>query len=154
MAAKKSARTTASRSQGSRSSQAATRDQSVSSESGEHLTGNSPDSPAAFVKMLLRENRPGLYGFLLSVLQLAGHGSWLLLVQRTIHTGEAAQMNSESSTAWLIVSILGISMLLTLIAMFVCLYYGLRRPPRILPLTGLGLSFFTGVFATFAVLLG
>lgn len=108
----------------------------------------------AFVGLLVHENRPGLIGFLLSVVQLGGHLGWIAIIRHLSHSGEAATLTASDWRAWLIIGLLGTSMLLTLVSMFVCLYFGLRRAPRVLPLCGLALSFFTGVFATFAVLIG
>ena len=108
----------------------------------------------AFVRLLVYENRPGLIGFLLSLLQLCGHVGWIAMIRSLSASGEAAKLTESDWRAWLIIGLLGCSMLLTLVSMFVCLYYGLRRAPRVLPLCGLCLSFFTGVFATFAVLIG
>lgn len=50
--------------------------------------------------------------------------------------------------SWLIVGLLGVSLILTFVSMFVCLYYGLRRAPRILPVMGFAVSFFVGVLAS------
>ncbi|MFN8709090.1 MAG: hypothetical protein ACK526_18180 [Planctomyces sp.] len=117
-------------------------------------SGKSVDQgPRAFLQMLLRDNRPGLIGFLLSLLQLAGHGTWIVLVSIAAGSGAASTMDASSALAWVIILVLGISTLLTLTSLFVCLFYGLRKAPRVLPLCGFALSFFTGAFATFAILL-
>jgi len=110
--------------------------------------------PGAFLRMLVQGNRPGFIGFLLSLLQLAGHAGWMFLVWRSIRSGTADKLTASDGTAWGIVLLLGGSLLLTFISMFVCLYFGLRKVPRVLPLIGLCLSFFTGVLATFMILLG
>ncbi|MBL8814644.1 MAG: hypothetical protein JNL58_01345 [Planctomyces sp.] len=111
-------------------------------------------TPAEYGRMLLRENRPGRIGFSLSVLQLLGHIAWFVMVQSLVNSGEAKQLTSEDSRAWVIIGLLGGSTFLTITSMFICLYFGLRRSPRLLPLMGLGLSFFTGSFVTFLILLG
>ena len=98
-------------------------------------------------------NRPGFVGFVLSVLQLLGHASWILLIWYLATTGQAKTLTADSFQSWLIVSILGISLLLTAAALFTCLYYGLRQQPRSLAVIGFFLSFFAGVFATAFVFL-
>lgn len=94
------------------------------------------------------QNRPGLAGFLLSILQLFGHCSWILLTWYLQTTGQAKHLTSDSWQSWMIVIILGVSLLLTAVSLFVCLFYGLRRSPRTLAVVGFGLSFFVGVLAT------
>lgn len=101
----------------------------------------------------LKQNRPGLVGLLLSLLQLAGHASWLFLVTRLSNSDQAQQLDSSSPTAWLIVSLLGISLLLTAVALFVCLFMGLRRPPRTPAIIGAALAFFVGVLVSASVFL-
>lgn len=100
---------------------------------------------------LLLSNRPGFVGFLLSVLQLLGHATWIMLIWYFTSTGKAKTLTSDSFESWLIVGILGVSLLLTALALFVCLYYGLRREPRSLAVIGFFLSFFVGVLATACV---
>ena len=51
------------------------------------------------------------------------------------------------------VILLGGSLLLTFLAIFVCLFYGLRRPPRSPAIIGFFLSFFIGVLVTATVFL-
>lgn len=93
-------------------------------------------------------NRPGVIGFALSIAQLIGHGLWISIIWYLSSTGKAATLTSDSLLSWIIVGILGVSLLLTFAAMFVCLYYGLRRSPRVLPVIGFAISFFVGVLAT------
>lgn len=100
------------------------------------------------LRELLFRNRPGLIGLGLSVLQLVGHLTWLLLVIWLQNTGRAATLDGSSPLAWLIVILLGGSLLLTAIALFVCLFWGLRKTPRAAAVIGLMLSFFVGVLAT------
>ena len=102
---------------------------------------------------LLMSNRPGFVGFVLSVLQLLGHATWILLMWYLATTGQAKTLTADSFQSWLVVSILGISLLLTAAALFTCLYYGLRQRPRSLAVIGFFLSFFAGVFATAFVFL-
>lgn len=93
-------------------------------------------------------NRAGLVGFLLSVIQLLGHTSWILLIWWLSVSGRAQKLTADSGWSWLVVSLLAISLLLTCLSLFICLFYGLRRPPRTLALAGLSLSFFVGVLAS------
>ena len=96
-------------------------------------------------------NRPGFIGFALSLLQLLGHATWIMLIWYFSSTGQAKNLTSESFESWLIVGILGFSLLLTAVALFICLFYGLRREPRSLAVIGFFLSFFVGVLATACV---
>lgn len=97
---------------------------------------------------LLMSNRPGFVGFVLSLLQLAGHASWILLIWYLQSTGQAKTLTSDSFASWLVVGILGISLFLTVAALLTCLFYGLRQQPRSLAVIGFFLSFFVGVLAT------
>jgi hypothetical protein len=102
------------------------------------------------VKDLL-SNRPGFVGFLLSVLQLLGHTAWIMLVWYLSAAGKVARLDSDSPMSWLIVGLLGISLTLTFVSLFVCLFFGLRRSPRVLAVAGFVLSFFVGVLASAVV---
>ncbi|MEZ6033997.1 MAG: hypothetical protein R3C17_12950 [Planctomycetaceae bacterium] len=93
-------------------------------------------------------NRPGAIGFILSLLQLAGHVTWILLIWNLQATGRAKSLTADSLESWVVVSILGGSLLLTAAALFTCLFYGLRRQPRSLAVIGFFLAFFVGVLAT------
>ncbi len=97
---------------------------------------------------LLMSNRPGFVGFVLSLLQLAGHATWILLIWYLQSTGRAKSLTSGSFESWLVVGILAISLLLTMAALLTCLFYGLRKQPRSLAVFGFFLSFFVGVLAT------
>lgn len=97
---------------------------------------------------LLMSNRPGFVGFVLSLLQLFGHATWIALIWYLQTTGMAKSLTSDSFESWLVVGILGISLLLTAVALFTCLFYGLRRQPRSLAVIGFFLSFFVGVLAS------
>ena len=99
----------------------------------------------------LMTNKPGAFGFLLSLLQLVGHATWIALVWYLSVTGKAEKLDSSSPLSWIVVGILGLSLLLTAVSLFVCLYYGLRRTPRLLAIIGFGLSFFVGVMASAVV---
>lgn len=93
-------------------------------------------------------NRPGVIGFFLSLLQLFGHTCWILLVWYLSVSGKATELTDDSWLSWLIVGILGISLVLTFVSLFVCLFYGLRKSPRVLAAVGFFLSFFVGVLAS------
>lgn len=123
-------------------------------QSGYVSMADSDLTPREYVRLLLQHNRSGLTGFVLSVIQLVGHISWIILVQSLVASGSARNLSSDDVMAWVIVSLLTVSTVLTMISMFVCLFFGLRRSPRLLPLLGLGVSFFTGSFVTFLILLG
>ena len=113
----------------------------------QHSFADGQPTPQEVFRELL-SNKPGLFGFLLSFLQLLGHASWIFLVWYLSVTGKAASLTSDSWMSWLIVGLLGVSLILTFVSMFVCLYYGLRRAPRILPVMGFAVSFFVGVLAS------
>ena len=74
-----------------------------------------------------------------------------MLIWYFASTGKAKTLTSDSFESWLIVGILGVSLLMTALALFVCLFYGLRREPRSLAVIGFFLSFFVGVLATACV---
>ncbi|MFM7039589.1 MAG: hypothetical protein ACKO2L_17910 [Planctomycetaceae bacterium] len=101
----------------------------------------------------LRQNPAGLWGLGLSLLQLLGHASWLGLVVGISGTSAAEKLNPSSPLAWLIVGVLGASLLLTGVALFVCLFYGLRKSPRAPALVGAAMAFFVGVLVSAAVFL-
>lgn len=101
----------------------------------------------------LMSNRPGAFGFLLSILQLLGHASWIAWVWYLSATGKATTLNADSWTSWGIVGLLAVSLILTFTSLFVCLVFGLRRSPRMLPLIGFCLSFFVGSLASGLVFL-
>lgn len=107
-------------------------------------------SPQEVIRELMA-NKPGAFGFLLSLLQLLGHTTWIVLVWYLSVSGKAEKLDSSSPLSWLVVGILGLSLLLTAVALFVCLYYGLRRTPRLLAIIGFCLSFFVGVMASAVV---
>jgi len=111
----------------------------------------SENAPIRETVQLLMSNRPGFVGFVLSVLQLLGHATWIMLIWYFASTGKAKSLTSDAFESWLIVGILGVSLLLTAVALFVCLFYGLRREPRSLAVIGFFLSFFVGVLATACV---
>ncbi|MFM7869617.1 MAG: hypothetical protein ACKPHU_35810, partial [Planctomycetaceae bacterium] len=92
-------------------------------------------------------------GFVLSVVQLCGHVAWLALVWWLESTGRAKSLDGGSLLAWVIALLLCGSLLLTGVSLFVNLFYGLRREPRVLALLGLAISFFVGVLATAVVFL-
>ena len=108
-----------------------------------------PNQPTTseVVKELI-SNRPAFVGFSLSILQLLGHTTWILLVWYLSVSGKAKSLTADSWLSWIIVGLLGISLILTFVALFVCLYYGLRKTPRVLAIIGFCLSFFVGIMAS------
>ena len=101
------------------------------------------------LRELASRNKAGVVGLGLSLLQLVGHGLWITVVVVLSQSPDAArQLDSSSPTAWFIVLDLAGSLVLTGIALFVCLFYGLRKSPRLPAVIGFLLSFFTGVLAT------
>ncbi len=85
---------------------------------------------------------------MLSLLQLLGHCSWILMTWYLQATGKATNLTQDSWLSWIITGILGFSLLLTAVSLFVCLFYGLRRSPRALAVIGFCLSFFVGAMAS------
>lgn len=107
-----------------------------------------PDDNAS-LRELASRNKAGVVGLGLSLLQLVGHGLWITVVVALSQSPDAARrLDSSSPTSWFIVLDLAGSLVLTGIALFVCLFYGLRKSPRLPAVIGFLLSFFTGVLAT------
>jgi len=107
-------------------------------------TDGTPD-----LRQLALQNKAGVVGLGLSLLQLIGHGLWITIVVVLSQSPEAARrLDSSSPTAWFIVVDLAGSLVLTGVALFVCLFYGLRKSPRLPAVIGFLLSLFTGVLAT------
>ena len=112
------------------------------------------DGPPPSLREITRDlmtNRPGFVGFVMSLLQLLGHTTWLLLVWYLSVTGKAKGLNSDSLLSWVIVGILGVSLILTFLSLFLCLFYGLLKSPRLLAAIGFCLSFIVGVLASATV---
>lgn len=101
----------------------------------------------------LRQNLPGLVGLGLGLLQLVGHAAWVGVILFLDATGRTTSLDASSPWAWLVVILLGGSLLLTFLALFICLFYGLQRPPRSPAILGFFLSFFIGILATATVFL-
>ncbi|MFO0977702.1 MAG: hypothetical protein U0996_14970 [Planctomycetaceae bacterium] len=109
---------------------------------------NDSDETPDFRQLAL-QNKAGVVGLGLSLLQLIGHGVWITTVVILSQSPDAArQLDSSSPMAWFIVLDLAGSLILTGIALFVCLFYGLRKSPKLPAVIGFLLSFFTGVLAT------
>lgn len=115
--------------------------------------GSDAKSDVATLLGQLRQNPAGMWGLGLSVLQLAGHATWLTLVVQLSRTGAAERLDSSSPLAWLIVGLLGLSLLLTGAALFVCLFFGFRKTPRAPAVVGAAMAFFVGVLVSAAVFL-
>ncbi len=99
------------------------------------------------------ENRPGLIGFGLSLLQFLFHASWLGFVAWLTSTGRAEQLAADSWQMWVIALLIVAGTATTAVALFLCLYGTLRGSPRLLAGIGLCLSFFVGAVTTFTLLL-
>ncbi len=111
------------------------------------VVSDSPNDPS--LRELAMQNKAGVVGLGLGLLQLAGHALWITIVVVLSQSEEAAKkLDSDSPLAWLIVIILAGSLVLTGLALFVSLFYGLRKSPRLPAVIGFFLSFFTGVLAT------
>jgi len=123
------------------------------SASGTSGAGTEENVDVAALLGQLRQNPAGLWGLGLSVLQLAGHATWLTLVVQLSGTEAAERLDSGSPLAWLIVSLLGVSLLLTGAALFVCLFFGLRKTPRAPAIVGAAMAVFVGVLVSAAVFL-
>lgn len=116
-------------------------------------SGGNPVTGASSPELRITDNRAALAGFGLSLLQLAVHLTWMALIGWLSGTGQAAALSSDSPASWAVVVLLGVGFVITIAALFVCLVYGLRRPPRTLAVVGIILSFFAGVLVTAVVLL-
>ncbi|MCA9064532.1 MAG: hypothetical protein KDA96_15785 [Planctomycetaceae bacterium] len=92
----------------------------------------------------MKRNRPALLGFGLSVLQLFLHSVMLGLTSWLAETGRAETLDRNSFWSWTVVGLLIAGCAATISALVVCLFWGLRKPPRVLALFGLAISFFSG----------
>lgn len=114
---------------------------------GSDVVSDSQNDPS--LRELAMQNKAGVVGLGLGLLQLAGHGLWVTIVVVLSQSEDAAKkLDSDSPLAWLIVILLAGSLVLTGLALFVSLFYGLRKSPRLPAVIGFFLSFFTGVLAT------
>lgn len=102
---------------------------------------------------MLRQNRPAIWGFVLSLIQLVLHSLTLGLVAWLAESGRAETLDRDSAWSWVVVILLLLAMTTTLAAMFVCLFMGLRRRPRVLALFGLAITFFSGTTITVMVIM-
>lgn len=102
---------------------------------------------------VLAQNRFGLIGFCLSILQVVVHGSWLGFITFLAADGTAENLTSDDWQMWLISALIILGALLTAVSLFLCLYGAIHGKPRILAIIGLCLSFFVGALTTFTLIL-
>ena len=100
-----------------------------------------------------RNNSIGMVGLVLGLVQLAMHGLWIGITESFVSYGELIDMTVVSWQAWLIVALLLLSGITTMLALFLSLYGSIRGRPRTPAMVGLVISFFTGTFVTFVLLL-
>ena len=81
------------------------------------------------------------------------HGLWIGITELLTARGELANITSSSWQAWLIVALLMLSGTTTMLALFLSLLGSIHGQPRTPAVAGLILSFFTGTFVTFVLLL-
>lgn len=102
---------------------------------------------------LMKQNRHGLVGFGLSLLQVLVHGTWLGFVTYLAGSGQAEKLGSSDWQMWVISILMIIGAVLTMISLFLCLYGSIHGRPKILALIGLCISFFIGASTTFILIL-
>jgi len=107
---------------------------------------SSADSPGIIDQ--LKQNPIGLKGFLLSVLQLLVHGSWVAFATWLTSTGEAKQLPLGSWQYWCMTILMLTGAVLTMISLFMCLYGAIHGRPRTLAIIGFSISFFIGALTT------
>ena len=100
-----------------------------------------------------RNNPIGMVGLVLSLVQLAMHGLWIVITEAFASRGDLTDVNATSWQAWLIVGLLLLSGVVTMLALFLSLNGSIRGRPRTPAVAGLVISFFTGMFVTFVLLL-
>ena len=100
-----------------------------------------------------RKNSIGMVGLVLSLVQLAMHGLWIGITESFASRGDLADITAASWQAWLIVGLLLLSGITTMLALFLSLNGSIRGRPRTPAVVGLVISFFTGTFVTFVLLL-
>lgn len=100
-----------------------------------------------------RNNSIGMVGLVLSLVQLAMHGLWIGITESFASRGNLADVTAASWQAWLIVGLLLLSGIATMLALFLSLNGSIRGRPRTPAVVGLVISFFTGTFVTFVLLL-
>ena len=117
---------------------------------------NSADSDAVSVAEVweqLSQNRLGVIGFGLSLLQVLAHASWMALVAWLSSSGRAELLKPNDWGMWLISGLVITGAALTMVSLFICLYAALHGKPKILAIIGLSLSFFIGMLTTFILVL-
>lgn len=102
---------------------------------------------------VLAQNRVGMVGFCLSLLQVVAHASWLGFATILAGSAVADRLTSDDWQMWLIAGLIILGTILTAASLFTCLYGAIHGKPRILAMIGLCLSFFFGVLTTFILVL-
>jgi hypothetical protein len=100
-----------------------------------------------------RSNRGGFAGLVLSIVQLLLHALWIGITETLSALGEPENFTANSWQAWLIVGLLLLSGTVTMLALFLSLHGSINGRPRTPAVIGLTVSFFTGAFVTFILLL-
>ena len=123
------------------------------------MTGQKPataDAEGGSLKdliLVLWQNRFGMIGFGLSLLQLAVHASWLIFAMQLQSSGQAKDLTSDSWQMWVISVLVIIGAVLTAISLFLCLYGMIHGKPKVLAIIGFCISFFVGAVTTFTLIL-
>lgn len=99
----------------------------------------------------LKENKSGLVGFVISLLQIVVHGAWVWLISYLAATGKAETLTGDEWQSWTIVILVGTGSLLTCSGLVLCLHGTIKGHPKILAILGLALSFFIAVFLSLVV---
>ena len=120
--------------------------------SSRRLESQSPAGDASLIAQW-RNNSIGMVGLVLSLVQLAMHGLWIGITEFFASRGNLADVTAASWQAWLIVGLLLLSGIVTMLALFLSLNGSIRGRPRTPAVVGLVISFFTGTFVTFVLLL-
>jgi len=110
-----------------------------------------PESNEGFLQQV-RQNRPGWIGFLLSMLQLLVHGSWITMNALLAAGANGQPVEPATWQMWLFTILIIAGAALTMVSLFLCLYGAIHGKPKSLALVGLAVSFFIGMFTTFALL--
>lgn len=103
---------------------------------------------------VLAQNRFGMIGFGLCLLQILVHGSWLGFAAALAESGEAKDLTSDDWQMWVIAALIILGAILTAVSLFLCLYGAIHGKPKVLAIIGLCVSFFIGALTTFTLILG
>jgi len=101
----------------------------------------------------VRRNRIGYIGFILSMLQLLVHGSWMLFAAYLSSVGVANDLDPNSWQMWLIVMLMLTGAVLTVVSLYQCSRGAIYGNPKTLAIVGAAVSFFIGMLTSSVVLL-